>query len=130
MEHATPNKGRKTKPPQVIKLNGTIYREDSKCPACSGERDTGGRLEFRKRKNWFLKCRKCKYAVHSDRVKLQQEKWRKKKFDRKIVILQSTHRKKKKLKITKAVAKEIKRLRAEQKAKRELEKIDDLSWIK
>lgn len=51
-----------------IYLNGTRYLEEDKCPSCSSERDTGGRLELKKRTNYFLKCRKCKYVVKSDRT--------------------------------------------------------------
>lgn len=105
MEHGVTIK--KEKKPLYITLNGTRYTEESKCPACSGERDTGGKLEFKKRTNWFLKCIKCKYVIHSERVKLKQELYRKKRNDRKLQIVQTEKRKKKKLKITRADKKRI-----------------------
>jgi uncharacterized Zn finger protein len=56
-----------------IDLNGIRYREGSKCPSCSSEVDTGGRLELKKIKNYFLKCKKCKYVIRSKKVRDKQE---------------------------------------------------------
>ena len=67
---------------KTITLNGTTYKEDSKCPSCSGERDTGGRLELKKRTNYFLKCIKCKYTVKSEKVINKQLSYLKKKQDK------------------------------------------------
>lgn len=90
------------KQPKHITLNGFNYTEDSKCPACSGEQDTGGRLVFRKRTNWFLKCKKCKYSVQSERAIHRQALYFKKKQDAQLGIKSKwKSRPKKKLKITK-----------------------------
>lgn len=51
---------------------GRVFEKGGKCPACSSSRDTGGRLELKKRKNFYLKCKKCKYAVKSEKVILAQ----------------------------------------------------------
>jgi len=56
-----------------IELNGTRYNIDSKCPSCSSEADKGGRLEFKKIKNNFLKCNKCKYVIRTQKVRDKQE---------------------------------------------------------
>ena len=117
------------KQPKHIYLNGIAYTTNSKCPACSGERDTGGRLEFRKKKNYYLHCSKCKYSIHSQRAKLKQEKYRAAQHDRNLGIIQTPKRKRKKLKVTKADKQRIRRYLAEQKAKEELATLDDLSWI-
>jgi len=58
-----------------IELNGTRYNKDSKCPSCSIERDSGGRLELKKIKNFFLKCNLCKYVIRTKKVVERQENW-------------------------------------------------------
>lgn len=55
-----------------------------KCPACSVERDKGGRLELRQRKNKYLKCSQCKYTVHSLRVFQEQQARKEKRRRQKI----------------------------------------------
>jgi uncharacterized Zn finger protein len=57
-----------------IELNGTRYYEESKCPSCSSERDTGGRLKLHFRKRAFLRCEKCKYTIlsHATRDKIEK----------------------------------------------------------
>lgn len=57
-----------------ILLNGTRYYEDSKCPACSSERDNGGRLKIKKRVRPFLKCDKCQYTILGSKTRSQREK--------------------------------------------------------
>lgn len=57
-----------------ISINGTRYTEDSKCPSCSSEVDKGGRLELKQVKNYFLKCKKCKYVIRTKKVTDKQEK--------------------------------------------------------
>jgi len=57
-----------------ITLNGTTYRENSRCPSCSGERDTGGRLKLYKRKRDFLKCEKCKYSILGEKTRNKIER--------------------------------------------------------
>lgn len=53
---------------------GRQYKEGGKCPACSSSTDKGGRLELKRRKNIFLKCAKCRYSVHSEKVVVAQMK--------------------------------------------------------
>lgn len=67
-----------------IYLNGTRYYEQDRCPSCSSERDTGGRLELKKRTNYFLKCAKCKYTVKSEKAINKQLSYLKKKQDKAI----------------------------------------------
>lgn len=67
-----------------VYINGSTYYEDDKCPACSGERDIGGRLCLRKRTNHYLVCRKCKYAVKGEQSILKQEIYLKKRNDKKL----------------------------------------------
>jgi hypothetical protein len=53
--------------------NIPTHKDGDKCPACSGERDKGGRLELKvskfKTKNghmqFWLKCSNCKYTLGS-----------------------------------------------------------------
>ena len=59
-----------------IDLNGIVYREDSKCPSCSSERDTGGRMKLKKRTRVFLKCEKCKYSILGEKTRTKIEKER------------------------------------------------------
>jgi tRNA(Ile2) C34 agmatinyltransferase TiaS len=42
------------------------------CPACSGSTDKGGRLEVKRRKNEYLKCKRCKYTIHSEKTVIKQ----------------------------------------------------------
>lgn len=58
-----------------IELNGFRYYEGSKCPACSSERDTGGRMELKKRARHFLKCNKCKYTILGKQTREKQERY-------------------------------------------------------
>ena len=110
------------KQPKYITLNGSTYTEGSRCPACSAEKDTGGRLEFKKRTNWYLKCFKCRYTVHGERAKNKQALYVKKKRDANLGIRTKWKGriKKKKPKLNRALRiekkklKELKRLRAEQ----------------
>lgn len=53
---------------------GKAFTEGGKCPACSGERDTGGKLQLRQRKNIYLKCNKCRYTIKTEKAALEQEK--------------------------------------------------------
>ncbi len=57
-----------------IELNGIRYREESKCPSCSSERDTGGRMKLKKRARYFLKCEKCKYSILGEQTRTKIEK--------------------------------------------------------
>ena len=52
----------------TLKRFGREFSEGGRCPACSGSRDTGGRLELKRRKNFFLKCKKCRYTLHSEKT--------------------------------------------------------------
>jgi uncharacterized Zn finger protein len=56
----------------TIQRFGREFSEGNKCPACSGSRDKGGRLAAKKRVNVFLKCARCKYTIHSERVVIAQ----------------------------------------------------------
>lgn len=56
-----------TKTKQVNR-NGVIYYEGQKCPACSGERDKGGRMETVKPKQVSLRCTLCKYTVKPNEI--------------------------------------------------------------
>lgn len=56
-----------------IELNGSRYLENSKCPACSSERDKGGRLKLHKLARHFLKCELCKYSILSKETRDRQE---------------------------------------------------------
>ncbi len=47
------------------------YREGQRCPACSAERDRGGRLVAHKKKHWYLNCAVCKYSI----IKSKVEDW-------------------------------------------------------
>ena len=67
-----------------ISINGTRYFEDSNCPSCSSEVDNGGRLELKKLKNFFLKCKKCKYSIKSERVINKQLSYLKKRRDKQV----------------------------------------------
>lgn len=58
-----------------IELNGFMYYEGSKCPACSSERDKGGRLQLMKRLRPFLKCNLCKYSILSNKTRNKQERY-------------------------------------------------------
>ena len=53
--------------PKIINIEryGVKYQTGSKCPACSVERDQGGRLKLESRKYYYLRCDRCKYAVKS-----------------------------------------------------------------
>lgn len=57
------------------------WQEGQKCPACSSERDKGGRLAAFKKKHWYLKCQRCKWAAtrsklhDKDRKRREQDKW-------------------------------------------------------
>lgn len=77
---------------KTLYLNGIRYKEEDKCPACSSERDTGGRLQLHKRTNYFLKCRKCKYSVKSERTINQQLGYLKKKQDKQLGLKWPTQR--------------------------------------
>lgn len=54
--------------------NAPSHKDGDRCPCCSSERDTGGRLrlEVTRKANsrghlrFWLKCPKCKYAVNSN----------------------------------------------------------------
>jgi Zn ribbon nucleic-acid-binding protein len=69
-----------------IYLNGTRYTQGSKCPCCSVEIDKGGRLALFKRKNYFLKCEKCKYTVKDERVREKQFSYLKRMDERRLGI--------------------------------------------
>lgn len=58
----------------TVERFGRIYKTGQRCPACSGERDQGGRLQTKRRKYFFLKCDRCKYIIRStvDYVKKQE----------------------------------------------------------
>lgn len=58
-----------------IELNGTSYHEGSKCPACSSERDKGGRLELKKRVQIFLKCNLCRYSILSRETRNKADRY-------------------------------------------------------
>ena len=65
-------------------LNNWEYHEGDRCPACSSEKDCGGRLEMKKRKFPYLKCCKCKYTIHEEKQRerrlsfvAEQADWRK-----------------------------------------------------
>jgi len=58
---------------ECVTRNGTRYFVGSKCPACSVERDTGGRLEHKtNEKRFALICAKCLYVVRSEREMLKR----------------------------------------------------------
>ena len=48
-------------------LNNWEYHEGDKCPACSSDKDVGGRLEKKTRKFPYLKCIKCKYTINEEK---------------------------------------------------------------
>jgi len=57
-----------------VELNNFNYYEGSKCPACSSEKDKGGRLEIKTRLRPFLKCSLCKYSIMGKKTKTAKEK--------------------------------------------------------
>lgn len=69
-------------PPQKLERYGVIYYTESKCPACSGEKDNGGRLKGYKRKFFYLKCDRCKYTIKSTNAIEKQEYQVKKYYDK------------------------------------------------
>lgn len=66
----------------TIDRYGSRYTEGGKCPACSNEIDTGGRLKRQKRKYFFLKCAKCKYTIHATVHYEKKVKYLKKQSDK------------------------------------------------
>ena len=67
---------------KTITLNGFKYQQDSKCPACSSEVDKGGRLQLKKRVNYFLTCNNCKYTIKSARAVNKQENYMQRRRDK------------------------------------------------
>lgn len=76
------NKHREYKKTLSLYRYGVRYCEEQKCPACSSENDKGGRLKVVRRKNVFLKCDLCRYAIQSDRVVAQKERFIKRYLDK------------------------------------------------
>ncbi len=65
-----------------VEKYGNVYYEEGKCPACSSEVDKGGRLQAHKRTNYYLKCERCKYTIHSTRSLEKKIAKAKKHFDK------------------------------------------------
>ena len=87
-----------TKKMTTITLNGVSYQEGSKCPACSSERDTGGRLVLHKRKHFYLTCKKCRYTVRTEKAINQQISYLHRLADKKVGIVVSERKRKKRAK--------------------------------
>lgn len=58
-----------------VEKYGNVYYEQGKCPACSSEQDKGGRLQAHKRTNYYLKCDRCKYTIHSTKALQKKENY-------------------------------------------------------
>jgi hypothetical protein len=123
MGTSEPPAKRKTQQPQYLQLNGVKYQEGSKCPACSSEVDKGGRLHFKQKKNWYLKCERCKYLIETERVRNKRENYLESRRKKRVLVKEGFGRRKKNLKITKKMAKEIQRQRMMLKRRKELEAI-------
>jgi len=60
------------------------YHEQQKCPACSSERDKGGRLIAKKKKNWYLSCSNCRYSITQSKVQDKNAVYQKKRRDKRL----------------------------------------------
>jgi len=90
------------------------YREGQKCPACSSERDKGGRLHkaIRSVTSYYLKCQVCRYSVTETKVSDRDRLYVQKKKDK--ALFKATPNK------MKAIQKEAKR--AADKLRTEIQK--------
>jgi len=86
------------------------WQVGQKCPACSSERDKGGRLIAKKKTQWYLKCLRCKWSVSQS--KLQPKGYERQRRDAWLFSRQSLGASAKKLLLNAATAKKLQKQEA------------------